>query len=161
DDPRADERFGEDARELLRSLGRMIAPPLRNARRFAAQRAALARSHAPGAVRIVGRSKPIRDAIALLERVAPHDVPVLVRGESGTGKEIAARTLHELSPRRSGPFVAENLAALSPGLIEAELFGVVKGAFTGADRDRDGLFVRARSGTLFLDEVGELSLDGQ
>jgi transcriptional regulator with GAF, ATPase, and Fis domain len=169
DDPRSKERFaGEKTKALLCALARAIAPQLRNARRFEAQRAALARARkdaqekAPGsASRIVGRSKAIKELLDLVARVAPEDVPALIEGESGTGKELTARVIHDLSPRAKGPFVAENLGALPTTLIEAELFGVVKGAFTGADRDRDGLFVRAQGGTVFLDEVGELPLEGQ
>jgi transcriptional regulator with GAF, ATPase, and Fis domain len=166
DDP-TPERFGPGARELLRSLARLLTGPLRNAQRFEAQRTALVRARSPessgprGRERIVGRSKAVREMLDLLARVAKEEVPVLIQGESGTGKELAARTIHEESPRARGPFVAENLAALTPTLIEAELFGVVKGAFTGADRDRDGLFVRANGGTLFLDELGELPLEAQ
>jgi two-component system NtrC family response regulator len=89
-------------------------------------------------------------------RAAPADVPVLVLGESGTGKELLARALHYNSPRARGPFVPVNVAALPSTLVEAELFGVVKGAFTGAVSDREGLFRRAEGGTLFLDEIGEM-----
>jgi two-component system response regulator HydG len=86
---------------------------------------------------------------------------VLVSGESGTGKELAARALHALSPRREKPFVSENCAAFPASLIEAELFGSRKGAFTGSEEDRPGLFERADGGTLFLDEIGELPLELQ
>jgi transcriptional regulator with GAF, ATPase, and Fis domain len=167
DDPRTSERFGPKARDLLRALARAIAPSLRNARRFEAQRAALVRARsapdaqANGLARLVGSSKATKELQSILARVAPEDVPVLLEGESGTGKELAARVIHELSSRRAGPYVAENLGALPATLVEAELFGVTKGAFTGADRDRDGLFVRAKGGTVFLDEVGELPLEGQ
>jgi two-component system response regulator AtoC len=92
-----------------------------------------------------------------LAQAGDGDAPVWLRGDSGTGKEGAARTLHDLSPRASGPFVALNCAALPEGLVDAELFGVARGAFTGADRDRAGAFQQAHGGTLFLDEVGELS----
>ena len=96
--------------------------------------------------------------LAVLAKVAPHRTTVLVRGESGTGKELAARALHALSPRRDGPFVAVSCGAIPSGLLESELFGHERGAFTDAIRDRPGLFERASGGTLFLDEVGELSL---
>jgi transcriptional regulator with GAF, ATPase, and Fis domain len=162
DDTRAEGRFNEKARELLSGLARAIALPLRNARRFEAQRRALAasRTPAPRRAQIVGTSKPIRELLDLIAKVAPEDVAVLVEGESGTGKELVARVIHDLSGRK-GAFVAENLGALPGTLAEAELFGVTKGAFTGADRDRDGLFVRARGGTVFLDEIGELPLEQQ
>jgi two-component system response regulator AtoC len=94
----------------------------------------------------------------LLTRVAPTDSTVLISGESGTGKGVAARRLHELSLRRDGPFVAVNCAAIPDNLIESELFGHTKGAFTSADRARKGLFVQADRGTIFLDEIGELPL---
>jgi two-component system response regulator AtoC len=94
-------------------------------------------------------------------KVAPYKTTVLVRGESGTGKELVARAVHALSPRRTGPFVAVNCGAIPAGLLESELFGHERGAFTDAVRDRPGMFERASGGTLFLDEVGELSLPMQ
>ncbi|SEL66223.1 two-component system, NtrC family, response regulator GlrR [Stigmatella aurantiaca] len=105
--------------------------------------------------RLLGRSPAITQVRAHIARVAPSDATVLVLGESGTGKELAARLLHGLSRRAHGPFVAVNCGALPPELLESELFGHVKGAFTGATQSREGLFGAARGGTLFLDEVGE------
>jgi len=98
---------------------------------------------------------------SLLERVAATDASVLLRGETGTGKELAAHALHELSPRRSGPFRAVNCATLTPELAASELFGHVKGSFTGAISERAGLFALGNGGTVFLDEIAELSLDIQ
>ena len=111
----------------------------------------------PGAPPIVGRHPRLRAAVRLLERVAPTESTVLLTGESGTGKELFARALHALSPRRGGPFVTLNCAAIPEALMENELFGHERGAFTGADRRRPGRFESAEGGTLFLDEVGELS----
>ena len=105
---------------------------------------------------ILGHSGAIEELLAKVERVADADIPVLVTGENGTGKELIARQLHLRSPRYKHPFVATNCAAVPETLIEAEFFGHVKGAFTGADRDRDGRFVEAGMGTLFLDEIGEM-----
>ncbi len=106
---------------------------------------------------LVGRSKSMRELSRLLDRVAASPYPALLVGESGTGKELAARALHDRSPRDSGPFVAANCATLPEQLLDSELFGHVRGAFTGADRDRAGLFEQAHGGTLFLDEVACLS----
>ncbi|MEZ5979124.1 MAG: sigma-54-dependent Fis family transcriptional regulator [Planctomycetota bacterium] len=105
---------------------------------------------------LVGQSNAMQQVRALVERVAPSDLSVLVNGQSGTGKELVARALHELSARRRGPFVTENCASLPESLIESELFGYERGAFTGAERSREGLFERASGGTLFLDEIGEM-----
>jgi len=111
---------------------------------------------APGAPPVVGRHPRMRAAVRLLERVAPTESTVLLTGASGTGKELFARALHALSRRRGGPFVAVNCAAIPEPLMENELFGHEKGAFTGADRRQAGRFEAAAGGTLFLDEVGEL-----
>ncbi|HVR30803.1 MAG TPA: sigma-54 dependent transcriptional regulator [Thermoanaerobaculia bacterium] len=111
--------------------------------------------------RIVGRHPRVKAALRLLERVAPSETTVLLLGESGTGKELFAGGLHLLSPRRGGPFVAINCAAIPETLIENELFGHEKGAFTGANRREKGRFELASGGTLFLDEIGELPLQVQ
>jgi len=109
----------------------------------------------------VGKSAAIRDVQRLIEQVAASDVTVLIQGESGTGKEMVARALHEKSRRNQGPFVPVNCAALPETLIESELFGHVRGAFTGGIADKPGRFELARGGTLFLDEIGDLSPLGQ
>ena len=110
---------------------------------------------------LVGESPLLLAALARLDRLAPGDLPVLVLGESGTGKELAARRLHRRSARAGRPFVAVNCAALSENLILSELFGHVRGAFTGADRDRKGVFETAHGGTVFLDEIGDLPPSAQ
>ncbi|HEX8701702.1 MAG TPA: sigma-54 dependent transcriptional regulator, partial [Myxococcaceae bacterium] len=107
---------------------------------------------------LLGTSAPMREVYALLDRVATSDISVLVTGESGTGKELVARALHQRSRRKDGPLVAINCSALPEALLESELFGHMKGAFTDARADKPGLFVQAHGGTLFLDEVGELPL---
>ncbi len=105
---------------------------------------------------LVGNSKPMREIFGLIEQVAPSNVHVLITGESGTGKELVARTLHELSPRKSKPFVGVNCAAIPETLIESEIFGHEKGAFTGAVERRAGCFELAAGGSLLLDEIGEM-----
>ncbi|MEJ7598578.1 MAG: sigma-54 dependent transcriptional regulator [Kofleriaceae bacterium] len=107
---------------------------------------------------IIAKSQAMRDVLALVARIAPSTASVLVTGESGTGKELIARAIHYNSARATGPFVGVNLAAVPEGLIESELFGHKKGAFTDARADRNGLFVEADCGTIFLDEIGELAL---
>ena len=104
----------------------------------------------------VGESAPMSGVLETIRQVAPSRATVLVTGESGTGKELAAHAIHQLSPRRRGPFVAVHCAALSPQLLESELFGHEKGAFTGATERRIGRFEQAAGGTLFLDEIGEI-----
>jgi DNA-binding NtrC family response regulator len=108
-----------------------------------------------GAGAPVGRSKAWLSVLQLAETVAPTDSTVLIQGESGTGKEVVARYIHELSARREGPFLSINCGALPESLLESELFGHVKGAFTGAVKDKAGLFTAAAKGTFFLDEIGE------
>jgi transcriptional regulator with GAF, ATPase, and Fis domain len=130
----------------LRMLNEIVSIPISSRERFG---------------RLVGRSVPMRRLFALLERIAPTDNTVLVEGETGTGKELVAEAIHEESRRNEGPFVVFDCSAVSSTLIESELFGHVRGAFTGAVSDRMGAFELADGGTLFLDEVGELPLDLQ
>ena len=110
---------------------------------------------------MIGQSVPMRRIMKWIERVAPSDFPVLITGESGTGKEETAKLIHGLSRRKDAPFLAVNCAALAPTLIESELFGHEKGAFTGADRRKPGLFESADGGTLFLDEFTEMPCETQ
>mgnify|MGYP001078006479 CR=1 FL=1 len=107
---------------------------------------------------VIGRGPAVHQVLSILRRAAPHAWPVLLRGETGTGKELFARLVHALSTRHDQPFVEVNCAAIPETLFEAELFGHEKGAFTGADRTREGRFEEAHGGTLFLDEIGELPL---
>ncbi|HUJ82261.1 MAG TPA: sigma-54 dependent transcriptional regulator [Candidatus Acidoferrales bacterium] len=107
--------------------------------------------------RMIGRSSAMRQVFELAERVAPTDATVLILGESGTGKDLLAQEIHARSPRTDGPFVAVNCAALPENLIESELFGFEKGAFTGAAQQRKGKFELASGGTLFLDEIGDMN----
>jgi len=113
---------------------------------------------APLLARLLGESTTMAEVRALIQRVARSQAPIAITGESGSGKELAARAVHDCSGRRDGPFVAVNCGAIPEQLVEAEFFGYRKGAFTGADSDRDGFFQTAKGGTLFLDEVADLPL---
>jgi|UniRef100_A0A7V3NTR7 DNA-binding NtrC family response regulator len=106
---------------------------------------------------IVGKSKPLLEVLDKIKQIAPYDTTCLIYGETGTGKELAARAIHYNSPRKDKPFIAINMAAMPEELVESELFGYKKGAFTGAFSDKDGLFKVAEGGTLFLDEISEAS----
>ncbi len=110
---------------------------------------------------IVGDSSRMRDVFRLLDKVTDSDVPVLVQGDSGTGKELVARAIHFNGPRKDGAFISENCGAIPESLLESELFGYKRGAFTGADRDKRGLIEAASGGTLFLDEIGDMALEMQ
>ncbi len=114
-----------------------------------------------GTTRPTGQSQAIQDVLTLISQVAAHESSVLVLGESGTGKEVVARAIHETSPRRARPFIAVNCGAIPADLLESELFGHEKGAFTGAVATRKGRFELAEGGTLFLDEIGDMSLPMQ
>ncbi len=114
-----------------------------------------------GSASPVFQSQEMRDAVRTVERIAPSDVTVLITGESGTGKEVIADLVHAFSPRSKGRIIKINCAALPRELIESELFGSVKGAFTGAHSDREGLFRQAEGGSLFLDEISEMPIDTQ
>jgi DNA-binding NtrC family response regulator len=116
---------------------------------------------ARGLGEVIGESPLMRQLLQVIERVAASDATVLIVGESGTGKELLARTIHRVGPRKDGPFVAFDCSALAPSLIEAELFGHEKGAFTGAMRARRGLFREANGGTIFLDEIGDIDASVQ
>ena len=149
-----------ESRESLAALFRTRAENHR-LRRVIEQEAGARESATEAVEGIVGQSPLMRDVFALVARVARRDVPVCVRGESGTGKELVARAIHRQSARKHKPFTAVNCAALPETLMESELFGHVRGAFTGADRDRAGLIETTDGGTLFLDEIGEMPLAAQ
>jgi DNA-binding NtrC family response regulator len=134
---------------------------LRNASKTQALEAETRRLREPWANPIVGRSPAVRHLLGEIERAGPAPARVLIQGEHGTGKELVARALHAASPRRAMPFVAVNCAAIPDELIESELFGHERGAFTGATQARRGRFEEAHGGTLFLDEVGDLSTRAQ
>jgi len=139
----------EEVRALVRRAREVLSLRAENAR---------LREELAGQFRgLIGDSPAIRDVVKVVRRAGPTDATVLVTGESGTGKEVVARALHAESRRRARPFIALNCSALPGDLVESELFGHVRGAFTGADRDREGLFEAADGGTLFLDEVGDLA----
>jgi DNA-binding NtrC family response regulator len=147
-----------DPDHLLLTVGRALAQ-----RRLAAENILLKEELAArrGAPQIVGDDPRLKQVIASLQRASASDTTVLLEGESGTGKELFARTLHALSPRAAGPFIAINCAAIPATLLETELFGYEKGAFTGAQDRKKGRFEVAQGGTLFLDEIGDIPLSTQ
>jgi DNA-binding NtrC family response regulator len=145
--------------ERVRAIAQRCAGQRELAQRARALQDRLDHRQAFGA--LVGVSRPMQELFRQVERIAPAAVDVLIRGETGTGKELIARELHRLSHRAAGPFVAVNTAAIAESLAESELFGHVKGAFTGADANRAGVFEQAAGGTLFLDEVGDMPLPAQ
>ncbi len=158
DTPKATDAFSEDDLRLVGAIANQAAIAIANVRLHDALRQenvqlrrALGSRH-----RIVGTSPAMRELMSLVQRVSQTDATVLVRGESGTGKEVVAGTLHALSPRRARPFVCVNCAAVPETLLESELFGHEKGAFTGAVERRIGRFERADGGTVFLDEIAEM-----
>ncbi len=151
-----------------------LVKPFDNARLLAAVEQALARGEqleelelthgsvdAQAVQSLIGAAGGLADLLSTLPRIASTDATVLISGESGTGKELLARALHQSSPRRDGPFVAVNCAALAPSLLESELFGFERGAFTGAHARKAGFIETAHGGTLFLDEIGDMALEAQ
>ncbi|MEM8852792.1 MAG: sigma 54-interacting transcriptional regulator, partial [Pseudomonadota bacterium] len=142
-----------DLKELINVVGRALSEPR-------AQN--LERTPDPSEpMPLVGRSAAMQDIYRVLARLMQTDLTVLIHGESGTGKELVARALHDFGKRRKGPFVAINMAAIPKDLIEAELFGYEKGAFTGASSRHAGRFEQAEGGTLFLDEIGDMPMEAQ
>jgi DNA-binding NtrC family response regulator len=145
--------------ERIRAIARECSERLALRSRIDDLQSRLDRKNGFGA--LVGVSRAMQELYRQIERVAAADVDVLVRGETGTGKEVVAREIHRRSGRSSGPFVAVNAAAIAESLVESELFGHVKGAFTGADANRQGCFELANGGTLFLDEIGDMPAAAQ
>ena len=149
-----------DLTELLNAVERGLAQP---SQRASAAKEQKERDQNREEARIdrlplIGRSAAMQDIYRVIARLVKTDLTALITGESGTGKELIARALHDFSRRREAPFVAVNMAAIPKELIESELFGHEKGAFTGADKPREGRVELARGGTLFLDEIGDMPL---
>jgi len=142
-----------DLKELVAIVGRALSRPRSDAARSPAAE--------PEDIPLVGRSPAMQDVYRALARLMPIDLTVMINGESGTGKELVARALHDYGKRRNGPFVAINMAAIPKDLIESELFGHEKGAFTGALTRSSGRFEQAEGGTLFLDEIGDMPMEAQ
>jgi two-component system, NtrC family, nitrogen regulation response regulator GlnG len=143
-----------DLTELLAIVGRALAEPRSGVSETRA-------NDTPEAMPLIGRSPAMQDIYRMLARMMQTDLTVMIGGESGTGKELVARALHEFGRRRNGPFVAINMAAIPRDLIESELFGHEKGAFTGAQQRSSGRFEQAEGGTLFLDEIGDMPMEAQ
>lgn len=142
--------------EIADTFFAKLAPELLRDRDTAFHKLALQKpSEIEGFESLVGESLAIKESVAIADRAARYDVSILLLGESGTGKEMFAQAIHKASPRRDKPFMPINCAAIPEALLESELFGHKRGAFTGADKDKEGLFARADGGTLFLDEIGE------
>src|SRR5262249_18368993 len=146
--------------EEIESLFKRAAQAIRLARKHQDAPTAAARTENREDL-IVGKSRSVREIYKSIGRVAETDLTVLILGESGTGKEVIAQAMHQNSARARGPFVAVNCAAIPRDLLEAELFGYEKGAFTGAVERKIGRIEQAKGGTLFLDEIGDMSLDLQ
>src|SRR5213595_3097221 len=143
-----------DLKELITIVGRALAEPK--------ERVASSEDESEfDAIPLVGRSPAMQEIYRVLARLMQTDLTVMITGESGTGKELVARALHDYGKRRSGPFVAINMAAIPRDLIESELFGHEKGAFTGATARSTGRFEQAKGGTLFLDEIGDMPMEAQ
>ena len=145
-----------DLKELIGIVGRALSEPKEQA---AERRGKTGRNRF--IIPLVGRSPAMQEIYRLLARLMQTDLTVMITGESGTGKELVARALHDYGKRRSGPFVAINMAAIPRDLIESELFGHEKGAFTGANTRSSGRFEQAEGGTLFLDEIGDMPMEAQ
>lgn len=155
--------FTESDLAYLVALSNLISITLRNARLFTRVQGENAEMRQVLEIQrpIVGNHPSLKEALELVRKMAPFDVTILVCGESGTGKELIARAIHQLSPRAKGPFLPVNCSAVPETLIESELFGHERGAFTGAVSERKGKFELAENGTLFLDEIGDMSLAAQ
>src|SRR5438874_13779359 len=143
-----------DLKELIAIVGRALSEPKEKPR-------PAPKSEEFDSIPLVGRSPAMQEIYRVLARLMQTDLTVMISGESGTGKELVARALHDYGKRRSGPFVAINMAAIPRDLIESELFGNEKGAFTGANTRSSGRFEQAEGGTLFLDEIGDMPMEGQ
>jgi transcriptional regulator with GAF, ATPase, and Fis domain len=149
------------AEGTLPELAKLLDQAAARAHSGADAAAAPAAAELPGRFGMIGQSPAMEALFSLIERVSASHVPVLVHGETGSGKELVARALHTGSPRADKVFLAENCAAIAASLLESELFGHVRGAFTDASRDRDGSFVAADGGTVFLDEIGDMPMEMQ
>lgn len=160
DTSKVDRCFDENHLQLLTCIAEIAARPLESARQIETLRSENQRlfEQLDENRKIIGESKKIKDVFRIISRVAPVETTVLVLGESGTGKELAARAIHQNSSRKDNPFISINCATLTENLLESELFGHEKGAFTGAATIKIGQFELADRGTIFLDEIGELSL---
>jgi len=157
------QQFDRSDLEFTSAIGRLAGLTLENLRiqRKVQRENEKLRSLVSGTGELIGSSEAMKSVFRLIDKVAPRDASVLVMGENGTGKELIARAIHTRSPRRDKPFVAVNCGAIPPNLVESELFGYEKGAFTGAQQTSEGKFDLANGGTLFLDEIGDMPVDMQ